>query len=313
MQALLGYTSERRWLRYAGARLLGMFPKLPRQSGYNKRLRKLAATMSWLIATLGGETSVATDDVWVIDSTPVECARSRETVKRSDLAGWAEYGYCASHSRFFWGLRLHLVCTLHGLPVGWALTGAKADERSVLPTSSPTPRPWPPGAHRPDLDRGQELLRRRVRGRRRRHRHRAAAPRPQGRAATPGRTVLQAPATNHRVRQRHPQRPARPRSPRRPHHRGRMRPSGPTHPRHDRRDLAQRPHRRQHPPLPDRLRPLTPWNHSSRRRPRWCHRDCCGPPINAADQRARGLGRRSAEARSTHRGARACLLMRRAR
>ena len=38
----------------------------------------------------------------------------------------------ASHSRFFWGLRLHLVCTLHGLPVGWALTGAKADEREAL-------------------------------------------------------------------------------------------------------------------------------------------------------------------------------------
>ena len=132
MQALLGYTSERRWLRHARAALLGMFPTLPRQPGYNKRLRKLADTMSWLVATLGGETTVATDDVWVIDSTPVECARSRETVKRSDLAGWAEYGYCASHSRFFWGLRLHLVCTLHGLPVGWALTGAKADERAVL-------------------------------------------------------------------------------------------------------------------------------------------------------------------------------------
>jgi hypothetical protein len=53
-------------------------------------------------------------------------------VKRSDLAGWAEYGYCASHSRYFWGLRLHLVCTLGGLPVGFALTGAKADERRTL-------------------------------------------------------------------------------------------------------------------------------------------------------------------------------------
>ena len=67
----------------------------------------------------------------VVDSTPVECGRSRETAKRSELAGWAEYGYCASHSRFFWGLRLHLICTLHGLPVGWALVGAKADEREV--------------------------------------------------------------------------------------------------------------------------------------------------------------------------------------
>ena len=132
MQALLGYTSEARWLRYAHSRLLGMFPQLPQQPGYNKRLRHLADTMAWLVTALGAQTSIAGDDVWVVDSTPVECARSKETVKRSDLAGWAEYGYCASHSRFFWGLRLHLVCTLHGLPVGWALTGAKADERHAL-------------------------------------------------------------------------------------------------------------------------------------------------------------------------------------
>ena len=68
----------------------------------------------------------------MVDSTPVECGRSKETVKRSDLAGWAEYGYCASHSRFFWGLRLHLVATVGGLPIGFALTGAKADERHTL-------------------------------------------------------------------------------------------------------------------------------------------------------------------------------------
>ena len=82
---------------------------------------------------LACDTALWTDDVWVVDSTPVECGRSRETAKRSDLAGWAEYGYCASHSRFFWGLRLHLITTLHGLPIGFALTGAKADERQVLP------------------------------------------------------------------------------------------------------------------------------------------------------------------------------------
>jgi len=132
MQALLGYPSEAHWLRYAHQHLRPLFPNLPLQPGYNKRLRKLAHTMAWLITQLARQVSVATDDVWVVDSTPVECARSRETVKRSDLAGWAEYGYCASHSRFFWGLRLHLVCTLHGLPIAWALTGAKADEREVL-------------------------------------------------------------------------------------------------------------------------------------------------------------------------------------
>jgi len=129
LSALLGFTSERRWLRYVRSHLAGMFPYVPGQSGYNKRLRAASGLVLALIQILGRDTSLWSDDVWVADSTPVECGRSRETAKRSALAGWAEYGYCASHSRFFWGLRLHLLCTL---PVAFALTGAKADERTTL-------------------------------------------------------------------------------------------------------------------------------------------------------------------------------------
>jgi hypothetical protein len=132
LQALLGFTSEARWLRHARAAMSHLFPYLPQQPGYNKRLRALAGTISVLARVLARDTSIWADDVWVADSTPVECGRSRETARRSELAGWAQYGYCASHSRWFWGLRLHLVTTLHGLPVAFALTGAKADERQVL-------------------------------------------------------------------------------------------------------------------------------------------------------------------------------------
>ena len=132
LQALLGFTSEARWIRHASAHLRHLFPYLPQQPGYNKRLRAARGLIRRCTRVLAASTSLWTDDVWVVDSTPVECARSRETVKRSELAGWAQYGYCASHSRWFWGLRLHLVTTLHGLPVGFALTGAKADERQVL-------------------------------------------------------------------------------------------------------------------------------------------------------------------------------------
>ena len=132
MQALLGYTSEARWVRHAHAHLGHLFGYLPGQSGYNRRLRAAAGLISTLIRLLAADTSLWADDVWVADSTPVECGRSRETARRSELAGWAEYGYCASHSRYFWGLRLHLLTTLHGLPIGFALTGAKADERQVL-------------------------------------------------------------------------------------------------------------------------------------------------------------------------------------
>src|SRR5258708_18681958 len=132
MSAVLGFTSERRWLRYADKELAGMFPRTIGQSGWNKRVRKAFFLFIRVIRMLAMDTSLWSDDVWVVDSTPVECGRSKETVTRSDAAGRAEYGYCASHSRYFWGLRLHLVCTLHGLPVLFALAGAKAGEREVL-------------------------------------------------------------------------------------------------------------------------------------------------------------------------------------
>lgn len=57
---------------------------------------------------------------------------SRPTVARSELAGWAGYGYCASHSRFYWGLKLYLVCTPVGMPILWALADPKLGEREVL-------------------------------------------------------------------------------------------------------------------------------------------------------------------------------------
>ncbi len=131
LQALLGFTSETRWLRHARSRLAHLFPYLPGQAGYNKRLRAANGLIVAIIRVLATDTTAWADDTWVIDSTPVECGRSRPTTRRSALAGWAGYGYCASHSRFFWGLRLHLICTPAGLPIAFALTNPKTDERHV--------------------------------------------------------------------------------------------------------------------------------------------------------------------------------------
>jgi hypothetical protein len=131
-QVLLGVHSEARWLRLVPAALPGAFPYLPGQSGYNKRLRAASPLLKRLIRVLATDTDLWADPVWLVDSTPVECARSRPTVVRSELAGHAGYGYCASHSRYFWGLRLHLVCTPAGLPITWALAHPKLDERQVL-------------------------------------------------------------------------------------------------------------------------------------------------------------------------------------
>ena len=131
-QALLDVRSEARWLRLIPQRLPGAFPYLPKQSGYNKRLRGAVPLLRRVIRDLAAATDLWTDPVWLVDSTPVECARSRPAARRSELAGAAGYGYCASHSRYFWGLRLHLVCTPAGLPITWALADPKLDERQVL-------------------------------------------------------------------------------------------------------------------------------------------------------------------------------------
>ncbi|WP_431901420.1 IS982 family transposase [Nonomuraea sp. bgisy101] len=131
-QVLLGVRSEARWLRFVPRHLPGAFPYLPGQSGYNKRLRRALPLLQRAIRVLARDTDLWAELVWVVDSTPVECGRSRPTAQRSDLAGWAGYGYCRSHSRWFWGLRLHLICTPAGLPLTWALATPKIDERQVL-------------------------------------------------------------------------------------------------------------------------------------------------------------------------------------
>lgn len=268
MQALLSFTSEARWLRHARKSLRHLFPYLPKQPGYNKRLRKLTGTVNWLIRQLAMDTSLWSDDVWVVDSTPIECARSRDTVRGSDLAGWAEYGYCASHSRYFWGLRLHLVATLHGLPIAFALTGAKADERQVLLDLL--------GAD-PDLvasRAGQTLIADKnyyggdfeadLTGGPGRCQASAAAPGPQGRTRTRRPTLLQTPPPDHRVDHRHRKRPARPGTPRRTHPHRRPDPHPATSPGPDRSDLAQRQARPTRQTITPGLRPLkTPWNRSS--------------------------------------------------
>jgi len=130
-QAIMGIPSDRRFLAVASKRLGHLFPKLPGQPGYFKRRRKLTETLEWLMEVFVSQSPGFHDDLLLVDSTPVECARSRETVKRSQLADAADYGYCASHSRLFWGFRLHAIFAPDGTPRALALCSPKHGEREI--------------------------------------------------------------------------------------------------------------------------------------------------------------------------------------
>jgi hypothetical protein len=130
-QVLLGCHGEHRWLRFCYCRLGHLFPYLPNQPGYNKRLRQARWLLDRVLAHLAGQTPGVHDPLRLLDATPVPCAASRETVKRSALRGQADYGWCPSHSRFYWGFKLYLLTTPDGSPVAWCLASPKLGEREV--------------------------------------------------------------------------------------------------------------------------------------------------------------------------------------
>jgi hypothetical protein len=145
-QAHLGYIKERRWLRAAAARVGHLFPRIPSQPRYNIRLRRLSALMLSALRYLAEHTDAAQDVVRLMDSTKIICGMSRETVKHTDLFGYCGYGYDASHTLYFWGMRLLLLVTPDGLVTGFLLFNPKQYgeiDAARLMLAEPANRPAP--------------------------------------------------------------------------------------------------------------------------------------------------------------------------
>lgn len=131
-QVLLDCPKERRFIRFAKRRLGHLFPYVPGQSGYNKRVRDLAPQIVGLLGHLARVSPSWCDNLRLVDATPVPCGQSRQTVERSEFAGHAAYGYCAAHSRHFWGFKLYLLCAPDGMPIAFELAPANEPEREIV-------------------------------------------------------------------------------------------------------------------------------------------------------------------------------------
>jgi DDE family transposase len=130
-QVLLGARWERHWLRFAHARLGHLFPSLPGQAGYNKRLRAAADLVVLALRDLAVRSPSWCDGFRLLDATPLPCGASREAVKRSALWPHAASGYGRSHSRWYWGFKLYLLCAPDGMPISWCLATPRLGERQV--------------------------------------------------------------------------------------------------------------------------------------------------------------------------------------
>ena len=130
-QAIMDIPSDREFLATARARLRHLIPKLPKQPGYWKRRARLAETIEWLTAMFAQDSPGYFDDVVLVDSTPVECGHSVDTARRSQLAPACAHHHSRSHSRWFWGMRLHLLAAPDGTPRAAILASADQKEREV--------------------------------------------------------------------------------------------------------------------------------------------------------------------------------------
>ncbi len=90
----------------------------------------------------------------------------RRCASRSEFAGHAAYGYCASKSQWYWGMRLLLITDRAGAPVGYDLRPANENERegvfqlaSAHPGRSCSPTPHRGREHHDSLELiGVELI-----------------------------------------------------------------------------------------------------------------------------------------------------------
>jgi hypothetical protein len=146
-QVVLRFDDERHWLRAARGLVGHLFPRLLGQSEYNERVKLLAPLMEATLRWLADHTPGSAELLRLMDATPVPCGQSAVTAKRSDLYGWAGYGYCPSHSRWYWGAKLLLICTCDGTVTGFGLAnpklfGEREEARQIL-QDQPANRPAP--------------------------------------------------------------------------------------------------------------------------------------------------------------------------
>ena len=127
LQAELGIKSQRHFYR-----ICQLFPcgRLLERSRFNRRTRQLI----WLIQVIrqAMNTQLSPDTIVIIDSFPLPLCQPVRNHRTRIFKGLADIGYNASKNLWFYGFKVHMLVTLSGYILNYAVTPASVhDIRAV--------------------------------------------------------------------------------------------------------------------------------------------------------------------------------------
>jgi len=129
--AFIPFPSATQFLGFLLANYLALFPRPIDQSQFNRRARGLRLLVEELRRTWLVQLGVFQHTRFLLDTKPVPVVGVKRSNRRSDFAGSASYGHCASRSMKYFGYKLVAITTFSGIPVVYELVPAHTDEREA--------------------------------------------------------------------------------------------------------------------------------------------------------------------------------------
>lgn len=128
---LVPFPSERGFLGFLRSTHGDLFPTLPHQSQFNRHARRLCGLLEPLRRSWLASWAMVDCPQVILDTKPIPVMGYTRPKTRSDFAGSASYGYCASRKLHYFGYKLVMLTTLDGIPVAYDLVPAHTDERAA--------------------------------------------------------------------------------------------------------------------------------------------------------------------------------------
>ena len=134
IQNLLGFTSERSFLRFVPQLKCQEFEQLPDQSQYNRRAKRLQPLIKKLTLRINNQLKVNKSKIRVIDTTSVPVIKLSRAKRRKIFTDKhkVSIGYCASQKTHYCGVKLNLFVNKDGIPCQYHLKPARKSDLRCL-------------------------------------------------------------------------------------------------------------------------------------------------------------------------------------